>query len=177
MLVLSLGMRAETAPPGGPLLAPPPPVMEARVEGEALWITWRNPDLRATYFMAGGMLNMSAAATQFRFRARWKGKDWEVIDRSVPGVIAGRIDPWIVTLPHGAEYRFRIWLRELAIIEQPPGRGRWWSLGSLSADEWTLEISFTALEGFVPNTPYPRWAGRLTARVEFKPGGGKPAGK
>lgn len=142
-----------------------------------MWVIWRNPNLRTTCFLAGGLMNMGSPLPRLTFRAQWRGRDWEVIDRSVPGVIAGRVDPWTVTLPHGAEYRYRIWLRELAILEYPLDRGRWWSLGSLLKDPWTLTIRFNALEGFAPDTPYPRWAGTLVARAVFKPAAGKPSGK
>ena len=149
--------------------------MEVSIESDALWVIWRNPNLRATYFMAGALMNMGQAMPRLSYRVTWKGRNWEVIDRSVPGVIAGRLDPWIVTLPHGAEFRYRVWLRELAVIEH--STGQWWTLGSIAKDGWAVEVTLSAPDGLAGQTPYPLWSGKLTARAELKPNAGKPAGK
>ncbi len=125
--------------------------------------------------MAGSLINMGQALPRLSYRVTWKGREWDVIDRSAPGAIAGRLDAWIVALPHGAELRYRTWLRELAVIDH--STGQWWTLGSIGRDVWTIEAVLSAAEGFAGQTPYPLWSGKLTARAEFKPGSGKPAGK
>jgi len=101
-LVMELPAPAPPPPPGAPaqVRTIPPLEFTAAYAGPALELTWRNTGSDSLYVQLGGIVDRSASMTLDIARA----DGGQIIDWTVPGVIAGQIRPLVLFLAPGSRY-------------------------------------------------------------------------